>query len=511
MSLHQALQMESTVRNCAGIPQYILILAELLEYNEWDNIDIKKEIPHWLRKDAKALKCSTQTPYDSLNLKDKKHAQPQRKKGFNESNRGDSFKHPSENPSVTPDQIRYRESKRAKKRREKKIKKITAKNDNTNSPFISKNAKKKLRPIQEEEEIERGKSPEKVRHQFVEAQQMEDHGVEEVTVGYKPILKKKFTGSDGVETDQDQEGLKKSQSFVIKDQQSIDPVMKKHLSFNFEPSKHVGLHKKSKTKSKTKEYQEKKKEKLKRDKKKDFIPLRDSQVNEFFFVNPIVDKNKDDFVVDPSPYPEFELLEPDLRKKRFSVKIPAKSTSFGTGNTRRKSRTNQSGALTIKVEKLDDAIMEDKSNEEKSENDYEDNQSDKDYEFLFEPCNQQEAARKRVKSFRKSSSNKLQSNHRLSLIQEKDEIDPYLQMESDDNIFEVAKVSLNCNNLNIRRALSQSQWMHKLCMTFLKIQKKRLRYLLKYFQMTVRDIAPMCLLLRLPKLLLIQGTEGKFC
>ena len=50
MSLHEALEHEPNLKNCSGIPQYIEILADLLEYNSFDTINIKKEIPTWMKK-----------------------------------------------------------------------------------------------------------------------------------------------------------------------------------------------------------------------------------------------------------------------------------------------------------------------------------------------------------------------------------------------------------------------------------------------------------------------------
>jgi hypothetical protein len=51
INLHQALQLEPNLRNCCGIPAYIIILADLLQYNSFDTIDIRKQI----KKHVKSL------------------------------------------------------------------------------------------------------------------------------------------------------------------------------------------------------------------------------------------------------------------------------------------------------------------------------------------------------------------------------------------------------------------------------------------------------------------------
>lgn len=60
MTLHEALQHEPNLKNCQGIPQYIKILANLLELNTFDTINIKREIPTWLRREIKRQTLLTQ-------------------------------------------------------------------------------------------------------------------------------------------------------------------------------------------------------------------------------------------------------------------------------------------------------------------------------------------------------------------------------------------------------------------------------------------------------------------
>ena len=71
ISLHSAIQMEEKLKKCSGVPEYILILAKLLEYNEWECINIEKEIPNWKKLHAKNLKSLTQVPRDKLEFKHK--------------------------------------------------------------------------------------------------------------------------------------------------------------------------------------------------------------------------------------------------------------------------------------------------------------------------------------------------------------------------------------------------------------------------------------------------------
>jgi hypothetical protein len=51
VNLHEALQLEPNLRNCSGVPSYIMVLADLLEYNSFDTINIEKEI----RKHVKSI------------------------------------------------------------------------------------------------------------------------------------------------------------------------------------------------------------------------------------------------------------------------------------------------------------------------------------------------------------------------------------------------------------------------------------------------------------------------
>ena len=53
LTLHHVLELEPNLNNWGGIPQYIIILANLLKNNEFFNINIVKEIQEWVRIEMK--------------------------------------------------------------------------------------------------------------------------------------------------------------------------------------------------------------------------------------------------------------------------------------------------------------------------------------------------------------------------------------------------------------------------------------------------------------------------
>jgi len=147
MSLHEALEVELNLKNCQGIPQYIVILSELLEYNTFDTINIKRELPNWIRK--KIRKNQTSTQPNDLNQHLINSGNSENVQRYNLAS--------TQQPLSKFGNNQKRESKNQKKKRERKEKKKEAKLERRlkNSPFISKNGKKKLRKIYEEEELDR--------------------------------------------------------------------------------------------------------------------------------------------------------------------------------------------------------------------------------------------------------------------------------------------------------------------------------------------------------------------
>lgn len=131
MCLHEALQHEPNLKNCQGIPQYIIVLADLLEYNTFDTINIKRELPNWIKKNLKNA-TATQKANGSQNL-------------FQNQN---SLRY-----RVAPNtQQQQNQGKKKQKQRNPKKKKYKEKQENTQ--FMSKNRKRKLRKIYEQEEYE---------------------------------------------------------------------------------------------------------------------------------------------------------------------------------------------------------------------------------------------------------------------------------------------------------------------------------------------------------------------
>ena len=64
LSLHKALELEPNLSMCSGVPHYIMKLSELLELNDFSNINIKKMIPAWMKKEIKRKATLTNLDLD---------------------------------------------------------------------------------------------------------------------------------------------------------------------------------------------------------------------------------------------------------------------------------------------------------------------------------------------------------------------------------------------------------------------------------------------------------------
>ena len=104
LTVKQALNEEPQLEKCHGIPRYITILSELLEFNSFDSINITKKIPRGAGKQIIRHSIQENLDYERKKKREEKEQQKQ--------------KHT---------QIRRRESKKAKKERLKRQKQLEKK------------------------------------------------------------------------------------------------------------------------------------------------------------------------------------------------------------------------------------------------------------------------------------------------------------------------------------------------------------------------------------------------
>jgi hypothetical protein len=298
-----------------------LILAELLEYSEWSSINIKTEIPSWIKRENQRLVTQSQVPYDD-NIELKRRRSKKHNKHHNEKAKSQSFNNSFQDKAII-EHKKKKESQNKRRKRERKEKKLIAK---ANSPYVSKNEKRKLRTINEEEEDSQNAKniPTKNDEYFQCDNEMElqpSYGSSENdTPDYRPILKKRMT-SPNKKLHPDLPSPRKSKSFGVEDGVEASVSMKKHLSFNLDPQTkpQPSFHrKKSSLKSKKKDYNDK--QKHKRD--SNFVPLRESQIDVSWLNPPSqkIAKNKDDFEVNSPSLPEINFSEPMMRKRGASHK-----------------------------------------------------------------------------------------------------------------------------------------------------------------------------------------------
>ena len=303
MTLHSALEFEPNLRNCSGVPQYIRILADLLEYNTFDTINIKKEIPTWVRQEMKRQKVALENSYSD---------QHEHQRHKMQKSKISSFKNSSQS-SFHNDK---KENKRNRKKRERKEKKMESKISGSPS-YISKNEKRRLRVIQEEKEDSNKhvNSPHKKEEYLKEGDYYFDDDADQ-QYNISLSMPKKHNSQKSNEA-------RKNESFIVENKNAIDPKMKKNLSFkidslnnDYENNPITPLKtKKSKGKSKNKSRDSKKTNTKKKD---SFIPLRDSQVDEFLFFAPTTQYNKDDFNIKEPSKQDFNLDQPMMKKKGVS-------------------------------------------------------------------------------------------------------------------------------------------------------------------------------------------------
>lgn len=208
-----------------------------------------------------------------------------------------------------------------KKRRDKRDKKRDTKTEklSTESPYMSKNEKKKLRIIHEETE-ESKMTPSTIKNEASKREQYFDdkniyvEDFDETALQkikdrkMNPPKKHKFNKYDH---------SSKSNSVTFEKPEEMEERMDKKLSFRVESDTipiPEPVRKKSNTSKKSKS-----KEKRQQDNRCEFIPLRDSQVTEYYFFAPAQRNcNRDDFEVAEERKEELDFEQPRMRKKGLS-------------------------------------------------------------------------------------------------------------------------------------------------------------------------------------------------
>ena len=438
ISLHSAIQMEEKLKKCSGIPEYILILAKLLEYNEWESINIAKEIPNYERRSARHVKSLTQVPKDNLDFKHKVSKNKQKTKMYH-NNKSASFSQKTHDKSKIA--LKHKESKRQRKKREQKEKKLKAKLD---SPYAtSKNHNKKLRTIHEEEENEKKKSNFNDEESYEDEDQYMEVSPHREENYHKPILKKNITTPEE-ERQRKTELYHKSQSFTIGEAGDVDQIMKKQLSFNLDPQvEHENIVRKS-----SRTILKEEKDKRQSIKNKDFIPLRDSQINTLWFQEKPVKNNKDDFNFESLRVPSIEFEQPRMKRRGASHKVSSSiqvSSLDDEGEDLHKFNSDEMFYLKMNKKYISDknkiiyerqsedvmsSNLSDSASNKKSRN----NDASNDNTLLFLPKIDSEVQRKRVKSWKKSDDlnddeeeEKVNPNEYYKKKSEEVQDDPYFQ------------------------------------------------------------------------------------
>ena len=250
----------------------------------------------------------------------------------------------------------------------------------------------------------------------------------------KPILKKNITTpEDG--KDKAMEFYHKSQSFTIGEAGDVDQIMKKQLSFNLDPQ----VEPENKRKSSRAIIKEEK-DKRQSIKNKDFIPLRDSQINTLWFQEKPQKNNQDDFNFESLRVPSIDFDQPKMKRRGNSHKV---SNTFHN-----ESLDNEDGDLLkthsdeIQYLKMNKKYISDKnkiiyerqsedvvsSHQSDSVSNKKSNKNDLQIDTLFLPNVDSEAQRKRVKSWRKGDDEeKINFNDYIKKKSEEVNDDPYFQ------------------------------------------------------------------------------------
>ena len=147
----------------------------------------------------------------------------------------------------------------------------------------------------------------------------------------------------------------KSQSLLKNPEDQAEPPMKKRLSFNLQSptiKDPENKRKRSKRSRGSKNSKDSKKEFIEK-RKTNFIPLRDSQVDDFLLFVPAQKQNKDDFELAEPLKDELEFVQPAMKRK-FMSHMPTKNptVSFDPNSLTLKSRTGNSDPLRVSFNKI---------------------------------------------------------------------------------------------------------------------------------------------------------------